>query len=660
MRNLHDMSSKQALIIVFVFLLFNLSSQDHGIPERYASLPVDYPTNEVFDNFTRSQNELPDSAFFYFERLHQKIGIQLIHETNAHYRRTLRFILAFADYGAGVLAYRTGDSERANHLTTRALRQFLTLKDNEFIGLSLNSLGVMSSDKGLYKAAIRYYYASIRYKEKENDVSGVAHALNNIGVIFRDLGDQEEAKKYYKQSLKLYDSTGDSLGMAVCYNNLGAHFSKKDQLDSAFFFYEKALTIRIRLGDPGTRVSTLNNLSVVARKENKLELADSLLNEALILVERFPNRKGLAHLSLSIAELKLVKIKQNIGNRASHIKHAIDRAQLAYAIAHQLNNPDLKSRTSELLAELFALKGDWKQAYAMQNELWQLSKAQNSTELSREVIKETFRVEQQKSAEINRIKEENYRNSVVQRQRWSRLLTVVVSMALIAAIVVLVFIFIQLKRLKEKNLTIQRQNDERELLLKEIHHRVKNNFQIISSLLRLQAQSQERPEVQKAFDEAVHRIHALSLVHEIIYKQEDFTQIQTTPYFTRLFNQLEAMNLGEKVILKLNDQIGLISNELLFPMAIITNELVTNSFKYAFPSDGHMAPVIYLNLFVEKDSYYLEYSDNGIGYNQPEFSDSFGFELIETLTEQFNGTVVHVTSENGVKVIVSLTKEGKS
>lgn len=622
--------------------------------DRYEKLPVDNPAYQCFEQFKNWEGQYPDSAFFYAERFQQKAKLQLIYEQDTAKRRTIRFLQAVVNYDAGVLHHRVGSTERSLQLLFESLRQFLTLKDHEMTGLSLNSLGVILADRGRYQSAIRFYHASIRYKERQGDLSGVAHALNNIGVTFRDIGDFEEAKNYYFKSLELYAQNQDSLGMAVCYNNLGAYFSKNDKLDSAYQYYARALAIRVRHADPATSGSTLNNLAVVARKEGKFDLADSLLNEALIIVEKFPNRKGLGHIKLSLAELRYDRYKNGSGNGTQLIRKGVEEAEIAYNVGHQLNNPDLKLRTTVLLAELYAQLGDWKKAYAMLDERVNLNESQNSAEVNRQVLKEVFRFEQQKMAEISRLKDENMRQTMVQKQRWSRIFTTSVSIALVVLLSVLVFIILQLGRLKEKNKTIQRQHDEREVLLKEIHHRVKNNFQIISSLLRLQAQSQDKPEVQEALDEAVQRIHALSLVHEIIYKQEDFTQIETTAYFKRLFAQLEAMNIGKKVLFELKDDLHLVSNELLLPLAIIVNELVTNSFKHAFPNDGQINPVIYVSLSQQDGHYFLNYSDNGIGYQEELLRQSFGFELIETLAEQFNGKAIFSASEQGVQIQVTL------
>jgi two-component system, sensor histidine kinase PdtaS len=631
-----------------------LRGQADPFGERYQKLSKKDPAYVLFEQFKAWEGQYPDSAFYFAERFHQKANLRLIRENDTARRRTIRFLQAIVSYDSGVLHHRVGNTEKSIQLLYEALRRFLTLKDDEMTGLTLNSLGVVLADMGRYQSAIRFYHASIRYKERMGDVSGVAHALNNIGVTFRDLGDLDEAKAYYSKSLDLYAKNEDSLGMAVCYNNLGAYFSRTEQLDSAYFYYARALSIRTRLADPGTRGSTLNNLGVVAKKEGKFELADSLLNEALTVVENFPNRKGLGHIKLSLAELHFERYKADDGYKHVLLRQAIEEAEFAYTVGHQLNNPDLKLRTTALLAELYAQQADWKKAYAMLDERLKLSASQNSAEVNRQVLKEAFRFEQQKMTEISRLKDENYRQSMLQKQRWTRTFSTLISIALIVLLSVLVFIILQLRRLKEKNKTIQRQHDEREVLLKEIHHRVKNNFQIISSLLRLQAQSQDKPEVQEALDEAVQRIHALSLVHEIIYKQEDFTQIETTSYFNRLFAQLEAMNIGKKVRFELKDELNLISNELLLPLAIIVNELVTNSFKHAFPAEGELNPVIYVGLSRKDDRYFLNYSDNGIGYQEELLRQSFGFELIETLAEQFNGKAMFSASEQGVQIQVTL------
>src|SRR5690606_18638289 len=128
-------------------------------------------------------------------------------------------------------------------------------------------------------------------------------------------------------------------------------------------------------------------------------------------------------------------------------------------------------------------------------------------------------------------------------------------------ILVILFIFILAKRLRtlrEQKETIEKQNNERKGLLQEIHHRVKNNFQIISSLLKLQSYNHKNKVVADAFNGAINRIHAMAMVHEIIYKQGTFTGISAKVYLTSLVDNLKVSFANDK----LNIQVDAFENDL--------------------------------------------------------------------------------------------------
>lgn len=204
-------------------------------------------------------------------------------------------------------------------------------------------------------------------------------------------------------------------------------------------------------------------------------------------------------------------------------------------------------------------------------------------------------------------------------------------------------------RIAEKNDQLAKSLLNVQTLLKEVHHRVKNNLQIISSLLNLQRNEHDDQKVHVALDASKGRIQSMALVHQKLYGNETLTSINVHEYCEQLVNYVEdTLALGfESPDKKIN-----ISKELYFdmdtmvPLGLIINELVTNSYKYAF-SD---LPKGQLCIDIEKqeDFYVLKYHDNGPGV--PETIDihqsgSLGLELVNILTEQLSGTLKYNRKE---------------
>jgi PAS domain S-box-containing protein len=194
---------------------------------------------------------------------------------------------------------------------------------------------------------------------------------------------------------------------------------------------------------------------------------------------------------------------------------------------------------------------------------------------------------------------------------------------------------------------------EKEVLLKEIHHRVKNNLQVISSLLSLQSRAVEDEELISMLRISQARVRSMALIHESLYQSEDLSLIDATRYLQQLGTYLfqsHGVN-PKKVRLKLDPPGVRLSVELAVPCGLIVNELLTNSLKYAFP-DG--VGEIRVGLSRNEDMYRLVVKDNGVGYSDNGIrgkDSSLGLRLVNTLVDQLGGTM-EMRSNGGVEVVV--------
>ncbi|MEG3224214.1 MAG: hypothetical protein BME94_01490 [Methanobacteriales archaeon Met13] len=197
--------------------------------------------------------------------------------------------------------------------------------------------------------------------------------------------------------------------------------------------------------------------------------------------------------------------------------------------------------------------------------------------------------------------------------------------------------------------------NEKEVLLKEIHHRVKNNLQIISSLMSLQSAYVRDPNTLKMFQETKNRVLAMSLIHEKMYQSPDMTRISLGGYIQNLANQLinfYEVNVDD-VELEVNvDEIFLTLDNLI-PLGLIVNELVSNCLKHAFP-DGRKGKVS-IQLWSQNEKNVLTVADNGVGL-PTDFdiskTDSLGLRIVQTLTLQLSGKL-DIKKSPGAKFIVT-------
>jgi len=184
--------------------------------------------------------------------------------------------------------------------------------------------------------------------------------------------------------------------------------------------------------------------------------------------------------------------------------------------------------------------------------------------------------------------------------------------------------------------------DEKEMLLKEIHHRVKNNLMIISSLLNLQSRYIKDKASQDIFKESQNRARSMALIHERLYQSTDLKRIDFGYYIRSLTTELfHTYNADPSFIkLKINVEDIFLDINTSIPLGLIINELITNSLKYAFP-DG-MKGEIFMSLKLVEEMYELIISDNGIGLPDNldlKHIESLGLLLVTSLTEQIDGEI---------------------
>lgn len=207
---------------------------------------------------------------------------------------------------------------------------------------------------------------------------------------------------------------------------------------------------------------------------------------------------------------------------------------------------------------------------------------------------------------------------------------------------------------KSKEKLIKASLAEKEILLKEIHHRVKNNMQIVSSLLSLQAGYLNDNKLQEVFNESRNRIKALALIHEYLYKSKELTKINFANYINDLVNNLfmtYSLDLKKFKFLLVFDDIDF-DIDTSINLGIIINELVSNSIKHAFYLERNSENIISIILKEDNNNIHITIFDNGVGIEDKKNfkdSDSLGLQLVHTLVNQLEGSL-DIKRNNGLVI----------
>ncbi|MEO0573254.1 MAG: sensor histidine kinase, partial [Bacteroidota bacterium] len=205
----------------------------------------------------------------------------------------------------------------------------------------------------------------------------------------------------------------------------------------------------------------------------------------------------------------------------------------------------------------------------------------------------------------------------------------------------------------EQNHIIENSLKEKDSLLKEIHHRVKNNLQMVSSLLSLQTRNTKSKAAIAALEEGKSRVKAMALIHQKLYQNDDLSVIEMQGYIESLINSVQSVYKkgGHNISITVDAEGTELDIDRAIPFGLILNELVSNTFKYAFP-DGDDNGKIYIHLRKNGEQGYFEYADNGVGL--PEDTDertnnSMGLRLINRLVNQLQSKLNLDRNKDGVR-----------
>ncbi|MGM0478688.1 MAG: tetratricopeptide repeat-containing sensor histidine kinase [Bacteroidota bacterium] len=512
----------------------------------------------------------------------------------------------------------------------KAERAFARLNKKTDQAESLNNRAVILNTMGNNKEAIQDYHAAISIYESLNDSLGKGYALNNVSRIYRQQNNLEQSLAYINEALQLSRSLGHRELESLVMNSKAGVEKDMGDTTSALQSYERALSLRKERADSTAIASVLNNIGAIYKGKSDYSTAIDYFLHAKDIAESKGFRMGIGHTTNNLGE---VYFAQN------QLLLAEENGQKALEVAEQLNTMSLKKSAAQLLMNVYKQQNNWQKAFEMQSIIREADASIINQETRQIAQREAMRYTFEKERALEKKEEEQREQLEKERQEREQMFYLAIILVAILLLVLLLFVINRLRSARQQNKLIQKQSNERKLLLQEVHHRVKNNFQIVSSLLRLQSHSIDNDDLRGTFDEAVSRINAMAIVHDIIYRQEKFSAIDSKEYLEKLVSSLQKTSGNQNINIAIHSNRPKLKIETLIHLGIALNELVINSLKYAFKQNQE-DPKIDITLKATNDNAYeLVYRDNGVGINKELNVSSFGMELIETLIEHLEGTV---------------------
>ena len=219
-------------------------------------------------------------------------------------------------------------------------------------------------------------------------------------------------------------------------------------------------------------------------------------------------------------------------------------------------------------------------------------------------------------------------------------------------------------KLYKSKTEIENRINEKEMLLREVHHRVKNNLQTISSLLNLQSRNTEDTQIKTVIKSSQNRVLSMAMIHEMLYMKGNLSEIEFCPYVEELAEHLLSSLHMSKNNIKLHINIPQIKLNIdtAIPLGLLINEVITNSLKYGFTQD--MKGDIHINLKKESENFYeLCIFDTGVGFSDTidhTTSNSLGLKLINNLAKQLKGSIERESSNKGTRYVLKFAYLGKN
>lgn len=514
-------------------------------------------------------------------------------------------------------------------------------KDNKWQVASVNMVKAnLFSDLGNYEKSTEAATLALKMYEAISDTSGIVNASNKMGYLLSEIKRYDDALKHLKVSMKLAKIKDLKSDEANSYTNTALVYEKLPKLDSALKYYRKAYKIGETLDDSYSKFNNRFNLSNIHQLMKNIDSAVFYGQKTVEI------SKTLSVPSLSAAAKRLLtglSLEQgNIDEALAIIEGISEDEMKSLGIRDQVENYTVKTKA-------YKQKGDFKKAFESLEYLKILNDSLTGESARNKINELQIAYDTEKKEQQIALLDLENKNSRLQISRKNRTILIVSLGLLLITILSIVLYAIIRKYLKQKK-ALAKALEEKSLLLKEIHHRVKNNLQLVSSLLTLQGQSITDDVALKAITEGKSRVRSMALIHQDLYQTENITAVSAQTYLLKLCKELfDTYNIkSNQINLKSNIESLHIDVDTLIPIGLIINELITNSLKYAFLDDRK--GVIEIDLKEENNLLKLNVRDNGVGYDLETINTtSFGNKLINSLIQQLDGNI-ETKIDNGTHI----------
>jgi len=523
---------------------------------------------------------------------------------------------------------------------------------------------------------------------------------NSLSGIYRKRGDVTRAIETLLDSKKILTNT-DTLTLSpkarirlkgeqvVLNNSLANFYNQIEEYDKALAYYDKAFNKALSLNAPANAGIVLSNkgdlllnigkyqeaLEVLLKakklkikgKASVFSIANSNQNIAAVLLQLKKYTEALDYINKAVEVYEQNRLDNElifaytlqgtIYYETKAYQKAIEKCTLAKDLALQKHVLEGQEKAYACLAESYEALENYKAALRNYKDLQKVK----DTIFNEKNIKEITQLEMQHAYDSEK---KIQKLLVAAKEQENKAIIRNLILGLVALLFVLMLLYRMNilrkqtnEKLKEKNIKISETLAVNEVLVKETHHRVKNNLQIITSLLNMQSRFLADDKSKEIIKDSQNRIKSMALIHQKLYKEEHLTSVETSAYFTELINSLcYSYGVDASQILKdIKIESLLLDVDTAIPLGLILNELISNAFKHGIDKETGEFSLSFLKV---NDELQLIIKDNGVGIPSDvawEESKSYGMKLVHTLSKKLDGTITYINN-NGLEIHLIIRK----
>lgn len=499
---------------------------------------------------------------------------------------------------------------------------------------SLNRMGFSADRRGELSQALAWYLESSELAQKIGDSIHLSSSLFNVGSVYHRLGEIDKTLEFLNRSLEIRQAIKDTALISSSLFGIGGIYSSMGEFEKALSYFEESIRYSKATGFLRITGSAYASMGTTYARKGDFESAMVYYEKSIEISESIQH-----HDALVVVRFSQAGVKRDQGL----IDEAIQYCNTALAIANE-NSLYLRSvNVHERLSELYSFKGNTDSSFSHYKKFIASRDSVNNLKTSREVARLEAQYEfgskmlADSLTAANQIQEEQLRTD--------KQTTISVAFGIgIALMLILSASLIYAYRSQTRsNKVIQQSLAEKEMLIQEIHHRVKNNLTMVSNLLELQGDFLEDAGAKAAIGEGKSRLNSIALIHQQLYQSNERTSVEMLDFIEELVSELSFAYGTDERGIQIEAQIDTIQLDVekAISLGLILHELLNNSLKYAFPESRRGR--IQVELRKKEDrNLALTVSDNGVGMPEEISSQSLGMKLIHLLSGELKGKLKFV------------------